>query len=63
MKVKLRDLSNSFPDAELDLLLCHQALVYGFWYQIVDELVVQDYIQTDILMSGIWGLARDTASD
>ena len=49
------DLSNSFPDAELDLLLCYQALVYGFWYQIVDELLVQDYIQTDILMSGIWG--------
>ena len=40
---------------ELDLILCCQCLVLGYWYQLLEPLISIQKTHTDVYLSGAWG--------
>ncbi|KAF1983213.1 hypothetical protein K402DRAFT_179914 [Aulographum hederae CBS 113979] len=51
----ITSLTRSYSSTELDMLLSYQAIAFGFWYRLLEDLVVTDYMQKGALLAGIWG--------
>lgn len=55
LQSKVMDVSRNFPEEELDRFLGYQALVYGFWYAMLEQLISTEYLKQDVYLSTLWG--------
>lgn len=55
----INDLDNSFTPEQMGAFLCFQALVFGYWYCLLDPWVSRDYLEAETYFYGVWGY-RDT---
>lgn len=46
----------NFTDDQMDMFLCYQCLVFGYWYQLLDPLISTRHTKIDVYLSGLWGL-------
>ena len=53
------DLSNEFTVEQLDLFLCYQSFVFGYWYKFLEPLVTMEYVPNEVYFYSVWGF-RDT---
>ena len=53
------DLDNNFTKEQMGAFLRFQALVFGYWYGLLDPWVCRDYLDAETYFYGIWGY-RDT---
>lgn len=56
---EIDDLSNTYTDEQLDLFLCYQSLVFGYWYKLLEPLVTMEYVRNEVYFYSVWGF-RDT---
>ncbi|KAI4190122.1 MAG: hypothetical protein L6R41_000991 [Letrouitia leprolyta] len=41
-------------EKQIDCFLCYQALVLGYWYQLVKPLLTFEYLEADSYLHGLW---------
>ena len=49
------DLTEDISADELDRFACFQALVYGYWYALLEQLICKDFMEGEIYFSTFWG--------
>ena len=55
----ISDLDNTFSEQQLDVFLCFQSMVFGYWYKLLEPWVSMEYIKHEVYFYGVWGY-RDT---
>ncbi|MDI1489543.1 MAG: hypothetical protein OHK93_008824 [Ramalina farinacea] len=55
----INDLDNHFTTEQMGAFLRFQALVFGYWYSLLDPWVSRDYLEGETYFYGVWGY-RDT---
>ena len=55
----INDLDNTFTVEQMDVFLCLQSLVFGYWYKLLEPWVSRTYLKEETYLYGVWGY-RDT---
>lgn len=55
----INDLDNTFTEEQMDVFLCFQSMVFGYWYKLLEPWISMDYIKHEVYFYGVWGY-RDT---
>ena len=55
----INDLDNTFTVEQMDVFLCLQSLVFGYWYKLLEPWVSTAYLEKGTYLYGVWGY-RDT---
>ncbi len=55
----INDLDNTFTEQQLDVFLCFQSMVFGYWYKLLEPWISMEYIKHEVYFYGVWGY-RDT---
>ena len=52
---RVEDLAITPTEQEMDLFLCYQCLVFGYWYKLLEPWVSMDFIEHEVYLYTVWG--------